>query len=179
MRRRQSSGGPPPRRRLHLLRARKRRIVTWVLTGIGVLSTTLIVIWLVEQGVHPRMDGNDAAQVEFGRRIYAKACASCHGASLEGQLSWQKRLPNGRLPAPPLDASGRVWRHTDRVLFEITKAGPAVYPKGYLTDMPAFRQRLTDDEIAAALAFIKSTWPADIRARQTWRNLKPWATAPH
>jgi mono/diheme cytochrome c family protein len=32
--------------------------------------------------------------------------------------------------------------------------------------MPAFEKRLTDDEIAASLAFIKSTWPADIRARQ-------------
>jgi hypothetical protein len=29
---------------------------------------------------------------------------------------------------------------------------------------------LTDDEIAAAIAFIKSRWPADIRARQARVN---------
>ena len=119
------------RRRRHLLPARKRRITTWVLIGIGVLSAALIVIFLVDRVFPPRIDGNEAAQVAFGKRIYADACASCHGASLEGQVDWQQRLPNGRLPAPPLDASGRVWRHIDRVLFEITKAGPAVYPKGY------------------------------------------------
>ena len=35
------------------------------------------------------------------------------------------------------------------------------------------------DEIAAALAFIKSTWPVDIQARQARRSLKFWATAEH
>jgi mono/diheme cytochrome c family protein len=175
MRRRQSAR----RRRRHLLPARKRRITTWVLIGIGVLSTVLIFIFQVDRIFPPRIDGDDAAQVAVGKRIYAEACASCHGASLEGQLDWQKRLPNGRWPAPPLDASGRAWRHTDRVLFEITKAGSAVYPKGYQTDMPAFGQRLTNDEIAAALAFIKSIWPVDIRARQTRLSLKFWVTAEH
>lgn len=171
--------GPPLRRRLQLLLARKRQIATWVLIGIAVLSPTLIVTLLAEQSFHPRIDANDAAQVEFGMRIYAEACASCHGASLEGQLNWQERMPNGRSPAPPLNASGRVWRHTDQVLFDITKAGPTVYPKGYQTDMPAFGQRLTDDKIAAALAFIKSTWPAEIRAAQARLNLKFWATELH
>ena len=33
--------------------------------------------------------------------------------------------------------------------------------------MPAFGDVLTDDQIIATLAFIKSTWPAPIRARQT------------
>ena len=30
--------------------------------------------------------------------------------------------------------------------------------------MPAFRDRLSDDQIWAVLSFIKSRWPADIRA---------------
>ncbi len=39
-------------------------------------------------------------------------------------------------------------------------------PPGYESDMPAFDQILTDSQIWAVLAFIKSTWPEDIRERQ-------------
>ncbi|MDP1749250.1 MAG: cytochrome c [Reyranella sp.] len=111
------------------------------------------------------------SQVETGRRLYAEACAACHGASLEGQANWQRRLPNGRMPAPPHDASGHTWHHSDEVLFRITRDGPAAYPEGYQTDMLAFGQRLTDQEILATLAFLKSTWPPEIRAKQERINL--------
>ena len=40
-------------------------------------------------------------QAAKGKSAYAEQCASCHGASLEGQPNWRHRLPNGRLPAPP------------------------------------------------------------------------------
>jgi mono/diheme cytochrome c family protein len=77
------------------------------------------------------------------------------------------RLPNGRLPAPPHDASGHTWHHPDKVLFEITRDGIAAHaPKGYESDMPAFGPKLSDIEIWAVLAYIKSRWPAEIRERQ-------------
>jgi mono/diheme cytochrome c family protein len=108
----------------------------------------------------------DAAQVAQGRAVYAAQCAACHGADLEGQPNWRQRQPNGRLPAPPHDASGHTWHHPDRVLFEITRDGIAAHaPAGYESDMPAFSQTLSDAEIWAVLAYIKSTWPADIRER--------------
>jgi mono/diheme cytochrome c family protein len=112
-------------------------------------------------------DPSDAAQVMSGRATYAAQCASCHGANLEGQPNWRQRLPSGRLPAPPHDTSGHTWHHPDRVLFEITRDGIAAHaPAGYESDMPAFGERLSDAEIWSVLAYIKSTWPADIRARQ-------------
>jgi mono/diheme cytochrome c family protein len=114
----------------------------------------------------PRIDPTNVAQVETGKRIYALTCASCHGISLEGQANWQRRLPSGRLPAPPHDASGHTWHHTDEVLFRITKYGAGAYLAGPQTDMPAFNERLTDEQIASALAFIKSTWPAELREKQ-------------
>ena len=98
--------------------------------------------------------------------MYSAECASCHGTKLEGQPNWQVRLANGKLPAPPHDSSGHTWHHSDKVLFDITKKGPAAYPDGYQTDMPAFGGRLSDEQIAAVLAFIKSTWPAEILQRQ-------------
>jgi len=112
------------------------------------------------------MDAADIKSVEKGRTLYARECASCHGASLEGQPNWRFRTANGRMPAPPHDPSGHTWHHGDQVLFNITKLGPAAYPSGYATDMPAFADRLSDHEIAAIIAYIKSTWPKDIQARQ-------------
>ena len=115
-----------------------------------------------------RADPADAAQVALGRAVYAAECASCHGANLEGQPEWRVRLPNGRLPAPPHDASGHTWHHPDQVLFEITRDGIAAHaPKGYESDMPAFAPKLPDPEIWAVIAYIKSQWPTEIRERQT------------
>lgn len=117
-----------------------------------------------------RIDPGDAQQVALGKQLYATACASCHGASLEGQPNWQRRLPNGRLPAPPHDASGHTWHHSDAFLMRVTLLGPAAYPEGHLTDMPAFRDMLSERDVAAILAYIKSEWPADIRVRQNRLN---------
>jgi mono/diheme cytochrome c family protein len=104
--------------------------------------------------------GAEKAVLVEGRTLYSQYCARCHGANLEGQRDWTGRLPSGRLPAPPHDASGHTWHHSDRVLFEITKKGPAaVVGSDYESDMPAFDGVLTDEQIRAVLAFIKSTWP--------------------
>jgi mono/diheme cytochrome c family protein len=105
--------------------------------------------------------------VALGERIYAKECAACHGRNLEGQPNWRSRRPDGRLPAPPHDATGHTWHHPDFQLFFMVKEGTAALaPPGYLTDMPAYKNRLSDREIAASLAYIKSKWPQRIKARQ-------------
>lgn len=102
-----------------------------------------------------------------GAEAYAQYCASCHGANLEGEPNWRERKPDGRLPAPPHDATGHTWHHPDAVLFETTKRGTAaVAPPGYESDMPGFADSLSDEEIRDVLAFIRSRWPAEIRARQ-------------
>ena len=108
----------------------------------------------------PRADPRDAERVALGERVYAQHCAACHGVKLEGQANWRGRLRSGRMPAPPHDESGHTWHHPDTLLFAITKNGivPPYAPKGYESDMPAFSDRLSDDEIWAVLAFIKSRW---------------------
>jgi len=140
--------------------------------AVGLVSIAVGTAYYLLAGNPPRIDPANAKQVEQGRRLYVAACASCHGASLEGQPNWQRRLPNGRLPAPPHDATGHTWHHSDEFLMRITRFGPAAYPEGYRTDMPAFGDTLSDGEIAAILAYIKSHWPPDIRARQTRQNVR-------
>lgn len=101
-----------------------------------------------------------------GAEIYTARCAACHGAKLEGQPDWKRRLANGRMPAPPHDASGHTWHHSDQDLFEITKGGLAAVLPDYESDMPAFGAQLSDADITAVLAFIKSTWPERQRGFQ-------------
>jgi mono/diheme cytochrome c family protein len=115
-------------------------------------------------------DANDPAVIARGKVVYAEQCASCHGAKLEGQPNWRERLPNGRLPAPPHDPTGHTWHHSDRQLFEMTKNGTAGMMPGYETDMPAYKDVLSDADILAVLSYIESTWPADIRERQQRLN---------
>jgi mono/diheme cytochrome c family protein len=143
---------------------------TWIVgsllaTSIAAASAVgVLTLW-------PRLRGGDnvaaAATIALGRDIYAKSCAACHGANLEGQPDWKRLLPSGRLPAPPHDASGHTWHHPDGVLLRITKEGPAAIVGGsYESDMPGFKDKLSDDEIRAVLAYIKSTWPERERRYQ-------------
>lgn len=114
-----------------------------------------------------RIDANDVAQLARGSELYQAQCARCHGANLEGQPEWQVRKADGRLPAPPHDDDGHTWHHPDEQLFGLTKYGLGPYaPAGYESDMPAFEGVLTDDEIVAVLAFVKSRWSAEKRQRQ-------------
>lgn len=142
--------------------------------GKAILSAALlflmgaIVVALMRAATSPA-NPDDVQQVAHGKAVYHRNCASCHGAHLEGQANWQTKLPNGRMPAPPHDASGHTWHHPDAVLFGMTKHGivPGKYaPPGYQSDMPAYANTLTDDEIWAVLAYIKSSWPLAMREAQ-------------
>ena len=53
------------------------------------------------------------------------------------------------------------------MLFRIVKEGTAAVVGGkYESDMPAFQDVLTDEQIRAVLAFIESTWPDREREAQ-------------
>ena len=114
---------------------------------------------------------DDTSQVSRGQKIYTDQCASCHGENLEGQPDWQTPLANGRYPAPPHNIEGHTWHHTDELLFQLTKSGPAaVIGNGHKSDMPGFEDTLSDREIIAVLSFIKSTWPQDVRQNHDLLN---------
>jgi mono/diheme cytochrome c family protein len=119
----------------------------------------------------------DPGKLSLGKNLYEQHCAACHGAKLEGQPSWQKKLANGRFPAPPHDDSGHTWHHPDAVLFGITKNGlvPPYAPQGYESDMPAFAGKLSDDEIRAVLGYIGSRWSKPVRElrAEMMRSRKP------
>ncbi len=127
------------------------------------------IAWAAWRGGSPAIDASDAQLVAAGRQVYGQYCASCHGEHLEGQPAWRERGANGRLPAPPHDASGHTWHHPDAVLIEIVSAGLETgrYAQpGYRSDMPGFATMLSEQQIRASLAYIKSRWPEGLRQHQ-------------
>jgi len=110
---------------------------------------------------------SDPDVVALGQSIYSENCASCHGANLEGQPNWRSPGPDGRLPAPPHDATGHTWHHDGDTLFRLTKygTGALIGDPDYASNMPIYEGVLTDDEIIAVLSYIKSKWPQDVRER--------------
>jgi mono/diheme cytochrome c family protein len=134
--------------------------------GIVAIGFAAFSIWQWRKPAPLPADASNAAQVAAGRIIYAENCASCHGDKLQGQPNWKERKPDGKLPAPPHDATGHTWHHPDQQLFDIVKRGIAAIVPNYQTDMLGFGSKLSDRDIWNVLAYIKSTWPADIQARQ-------------
>lgn len=147
---------------------RGRRTIWVGAAAVAVVAAALaLFLWLSLGPVALVADPADARQVALGQAVYDRACASCHGKNLEGQPNWQQQLPTGGLPAPPHDETGHTWHHADELLFRVTKhGGQSVAPRSFKSNMPAFAGTLTDAEIMAALAYIKSRWPAPIRERQ-------------
>lgn len=143
-----------------------QRTIGFLVVGIG-LAGFLIASLITAQPGRDTVTTADPAQIADGRSLYVTYCASCHGLDLEGQPNWQQPLPNGMMPAPPHDASGHTWHHADALLFQITKyGGQSIASPGYVSGMPAFGNQLTDRQIWAILAYIKSTWPPEIREAQ-------------
>jgi mono/diheme cytochrome c family protein len=107
---------------------------------------------------------DDPVYVKLGQKIYMDQCASCHGVSLEGQAGWRDTMVDGMRLAPPHDKSGHTWHHPDALLFKLTKYGfAAMIGSDYKVSMPIYDGLLKDEEIIAALSYIKSTWPDDVR----------------
>lgn len=138
------------------------------------IAAVLVVVagfgaWTQWRAPRPLVDAGDATLVDTGEGLYATYCASCHGARLEGQPDWRLRRPDGRLPAPPHDASGHTWHHPDEMLIGMVREGfqtGKYAPPGYTSDMPAYGSVLDDTQIRGVLAYIKSTWPEKARAHQ-------------
>ncbi|MCP5152768.1 MAG: cytochrome c [Ectothiorhodospiraceae bacterium] len=135
--------------------------------GLGLLGAAAAWTWVATQSAAaPVLHPDDPDVVRRGHALYATHCASCHGKNLAGQPEWRRRRADGRLPAPPHDATGHTWHHPTAQLLQLTLDGPAAVVGGdYQSDMPGFRGTLDEVDALAVLSYIKSTWPAEIRER--------------
>ena len=155
--------------------SKARWVVVSAASGLAVLAATVYLTSLGENDgfIDPSAD---EGRITLGKTVYAANCAACHGVNLEGQANWRERFANGRLPAPPHDKTGHTWHHPDGLLIDMVINGLVpgrTAPPGYESDMPAYDGILSDEEIVAVIAYIKSTWPPKVLQAQkevTLRN---------
>ena len=72
---------------------------TTVLIGtlsILVLAASLFIYGSLTDSKFAYIDPSDKQLVADGKHIYARDCASCHGAKLEGEPNWRIRKADGR-----------------------------------------------------------------------------------
>ena len=154
----------------------RRKRWLWGAGAASLLITGALVWWLI--GAFPSPQTGDPAsvplqlldsgQIESGRATYQINCAQCHGANAEGQPYWLQRNPDGTLKAPPHDATGHTWHHSAGLLFRIVQDGGKIYETpGFKSNMPAFGDRLSSDEIRAVITYFKSLWGPEERSFQS------------
>ena len=119
-----------------------------------------------------RGTGLDPQVVARGQALYTEHCQRCHGADLEGQKGWETRRADGTIPAPPQNETGHTWQHPDRQIFDYIRLGGGIFSKrGERSEMPSFGDTLGEPDIWAVMAYIKSRWPEETRARQLRANM--------
>lgn len=106
----------------------------------------------------------DPVKYSQGGRLYQVHCASCHGKQAEGAPDWRTPDENGKNKAPPLNGTGHTWHHSDLALVTTIKNG-TVKIGG---NMPAWKDKLSNDEIMLILTWIKAQWPDEVYA--AWYN---------
>lgn len=123
--------------------------------------------------IQPATQGSQIYQV--GQQVYALHCASCHGANGEGQFPDNPLEPDstGRYGAPPHNPNGHTWHHDDDLLIRYLHEGGLGDPALFYP-MPAFQTVLTDGEIIAVIAYIKSFWTPEqvVRQRDVTRAIR-------
>lgn len=109
----------------------------------------------------------DAGQVKHGRALYQQYCASCHGANAEGAPNWQERDEHSELPAPPHNAEGHTWRHSDAELYEmVSKGWRDPFNKTTRLTMPGFGDVLSLQQIRVVITYLKTLWTPEQRQFQ-------------
>ncbi|MHA1114101.1 MAG: c-type cytochrome [Alphaproteobacteria bacterium] len=124
-----------------------RRIMRVVAPLVGVGAIAWIVY--VEHLSSPpgTADPEDATQVALGERVYARHCAECHGAGLEGGTA-----------GASLGVGSAAVTKSDAALLAVVKQGAGAAGADGRPAMPAFNRGLTDAQMLNALAYVKSLW---------------------
>lgn len=110
------------------------------------------------QGIAPSLDSRPAESGSLdevlakGAELYAANCQLCHG-DREGK--------GATLGAPPHNASGHTWHHPDAQLKETIFNGKLGFGL-----MPPFKDKLTEREVDAVVAYIRTWWTEQQRRGQ-------------
>ncbi|MCI0506462.1 MAG: cytochrome c [Gammaproteobacteria bacterium] len=102
----------------------------------------------------------DVQQLALGQQVYVANCAVCHGDNAQGASNWQQRNPDGTFPPPPLNGTGHSWHHSTEILYDVIANGS----QPGQGNMPAWKDRLTKEQIDAVIIWFQSLWPDQVYA---------------
>jgi mono/diheme cytochrome c family protein len=125
---------------------RRRVVWLWLLAGTGVAG--ILLLWMLLSrgaGTPPATRAHD------GRGIFDAHCAVCHGPMGKGDGPGAGVVRQKILDFTDAAAMRAV---NDRFLFDIIKKGSSQF--GRSNAMPAWGMKLTDEEIRAVVAYIRS-----------------------
>ncbi|MBI2176724.1 MAG: cytochrome c [Candidatus Tectomicrobia bacterium] len=109
-----------------------------------------------------------SSTLERGATLYAANCQACHGGATGGAM----------MDTPPVhNANGHTWHHPDCQLADVVlngvdeKSGMIRMMREMMSalgapQMPAFRDTLSEEDVAAILTYIQTWWTEDQRAWQ-------------
>ena len=110
-------------------------------------------------------------RVANGAKLFQQYCAECHGPDAQGHPDWQ----NPKLTAaPPLNGEGHAHQRTQQQLVMIVKQGARRSGKDV---MPAWKGRLSDEEIGDIVIWFQALWPSDVYKQ--WQKANAGAKGPH
>lgn len=84
----------------------------------------------------------------------------------EGAPNWRQRDADGFFPPPPLNGRGHEWHHPTAMLRAMIRDGS---PPGQ-GKMPAWGDKLSEQEIAAVVEWFQSRWPDPVYA--AWYDMQ-------
>ena len=93
--------------------------------------------------------------IQTGAGLYQASCQVCHGGATGGKL---RDIP------PPHNANGHTWHHADQQLTDMVLNGISFSLEEQ--KMPAFKDKLTEADVKAILAYIKGWWTEEQREWQ-------------
>lgn len=149
-----------------------------LLSKTAILLSAALILSACDSEVQPASDASappsqlvddrdrlDPVKIQRGRQLYLKNCTVCHGINAEGASDWRQRDAQGKYPAPPLNGTGHAWHHPRAVLLDTVRHGTLRLGGS----MPAWKDRLSDEEIGLIIDWFQSQWPKELYL--TWKRL--------
>ena len=151
----------------------KLDVLERLLIGSGIVAFALFALfaltgWHIEGIALGNVGLLPESQVQRGERLYGVYCSTCHGGPEIAPPGQQVSYP------PRHNASGHTWQHPDCQIVTIvtdggddmTRAMRAAQAPPGAAEMPAFKDRLSRNDIVAVLAYIKTMWTPEERSVQ-------------